>query len=476
MAVIVISGVDVNLVTDNLSTIVLFPSVLVESDDASAVLTATLTASDATNGGFTADSLLASGFTDLGDGTYTYSGTAAEMTAALQLLVFEPAADSTASGASAAIAYTIDVTEPAGGSASSSVDITIEVADGPGVPTPDQYDTVIYGDAGDNPLVGTSGNDWIEGGAGRDNIDAGAGDDYIIAGAGGDWWVKGGSGADIFQFSVGDFGVKIADWEDGVDKIFLAGGLTYADLEKLTYTGTGLTTVVYRTSNGDRLMFYNMDPTLIDEDDFLTEADFLDANTAPVAVADAPSGNEDTVISGVVTATDADGDTVTFSLAFGPSNGEASVDASGSYTYTPSANFNGTDSFDVLADDGNGGTDTVTVTVTVNGVNDGPVAVDDSAASGEGASVVISLLANDSDADGDALSLSAIGAAGNGTVVDNGDGTVTYTPTSGFSGTDSFSYTVSDGNGGTATATATVTVSAAPVNTAPVAVDDSAAT
>ena len=104
MAVIVISGVDVNLVTDNLSTIVLFPSVLVESDDASAVLTATLTASDATNGGFTADSLLASGFTDLGDGTYTYSGTAAETTAALQLLVFEPATDSTASGSSAAIA------------------------------------------------------------------------------------------------------------------------------------------------------------------------------------------------------------------------------------------------------------------------------------------------------------------------------------------------------------------------------------
>ena len=43
-------------------------------------------------------------------------------------------------------------------------------------------------------------------------------------------------------------------------------------------------------------------------------------------------------------------------------------------TYTPNANFFGTDSFTYTISDGNGGTDTATVTVTVTEVNDAPTA------------------------------------------------------------------------------------------------------
>ena len=46
-------------------------------------------------------------------------------------------------------------------------------------------------------------------------------------------------------------------------------------------------------------------------------------------------------------------------------------------TYTPNANFNGTDTFTYEVSDGNGGTAQATVTITVNAVNDAPVAVDD---------------------------------------------------------------------------------------------------
>ena len=53
------------------------------------------------------------------------------------------------------------------------------------------------------------------------------------------------------------------------------------------------------------------------------------------------------------------------------------VNADGTYDYTPNADYNGPDSFTVLADDQNGGTDTVTVNVTVNPVNDAPVATPD---------------------------------------------------------------------------------------------------
>ena len=66
------------------------------------------------------------------------------------------------------------------------------------------------------------------------------------------------------------------------------------------------------------------------------------------------------------------------SISSAASNGNADVEAppstgsSQAISYTPTADFNGSDSFDVTIDDGNGGTDTITVNVTVNPVNDAP--------------------------------------------------------------------------------------------------------
>ena len=96
--------------------------------------------------------------------------------------------------------------------------------------------------------------------------------------------------------------------------------------------------------------------------------------------------------------------------------------------YTPSANFNGSDSFTYTINDGTGLTDTATVSVTVTAVNDNPVANDDSATTEEDVAVTISLVANDTDIDGDSLSIESVGTASNGSVVNNGNGTVTYTP------------------------------------------------
>ncbi len=88
-------------------------------------------------------------------------------------------------------------------------------------------------------------------------------------------------------------------------------------------------------------------------------------------------------------------------------------------------------------------------------------------------SVTVDVLANDSDVDGDSLSVDSVTDPVNGTVTNN-NSDVTYTPDENFTGTDTFDYTVTDGNGGTDTATVDITIS--PVNDAPVAVDDSAAT
>ena len=83
---------------------------------------------------------------------------------------------------------------------------------------------------------------------------------------------------------------------------------------------------------------------------------------------------------------------------------------------------------------------------------------------------VSSLLANDADVDGDTLSVTSVQGATNGTVSLVG-GNVIFTPATNYNGAASFSYTISDGKGGTSTATVNLTV--APVNDAPVAVNDS---
>lgn len=109
-------------------------------------------------------------------------------------------------------------------------------------------------------------------------------------------------------------------------------------------------------------------------------------------------------------------------------------------------------------------------------INNSPVAKDDIASTEQDRTVVIPVLANDSDPDGDTLMVTALSGV-NGKAVINANGTVTFTPAVGFSGTETFSYNVSDGKGGNGSASVAVNVAkAAPVNTAPVASNDSAST
>jgi large repetitive protein len=93
-------------------------------------------------------------------------------------------------------------------------------------------------------------------------------------------------------------------------------------------------------------------------------------NDPPVGEDASVTTPEDTPVSGTVTATDVDGDDLTFTLDGGPSNGTVTVNPDGSYEYVPNADYNGGDSFTVTVDDGQGGTDTITVNVTVTPEND----------------------------------------------------------------------------------------------------------
>ncbi|WPH24013.1 tandem-95 repeat protein [Variovorax paradoxus] len=196
----------------------------------------------------------------------------------------------------------------------------------------------------------------------------------------------------------------------------------------------------------------------------LNEQNINDAPTVPDYT---KTTNEDTPVSGQVTGSDVDGDTLTYTKGSDPAHGTVTVNADGTYTYVPGANFNGTDSFTVTVSDGHGGTTTSTVNVTIDPVNDAPTVPNYTKTTNEDTPVSGQVVG--SDVDGDTLAYVKGSDPAHGTVTVNADGTYTYTPGANFNGTDSFTVTVSDGHGGTTTSTVTVTVD--PVNDAPVFVD-----
>ncbi|EFL87463.1 Ig-like domain-containing protein, partial [Ahrensia sp. R2A130] len=199
-------------------------------------------------------------------------------------------------------------------------------------------------------------------------------------------------------------------------------------------------------------------------------------------------------VSGAVILNDIDGDVLTATLGAAPTNGTVIVNTDGTYTYTPAADFNGTDTFTVSVDDGNGGTDTATVTITILPVDDAVVANDDSISADEDTgSVTGDATANDVDVEGDAFDVTRywVGDAVTGTefaintsALIPGAGSFTiapsgafiFTPVANYNSTDGvplpiFTYEVEDANGNVDTAVLTITIN--PVNDAPVTTADS---
>src|SRR6266487_4294611 len=201
-------------------------------------------------------------------------------------------------------------------------------------------------------------------------------------------------------------------------------------------------------------------------------------NQAPTATNDAYTVAEDTPLTvaapGVLANdTDPDGDALSAALASGPSHGTLTLNANGSFTYTPAANFNGSDSFTYRASDGATASNPATVSITVTALNDAPAAADDTYSTAEDTVLTVAapgVLGNDTDLDGTTLSAVVVTGPAHGTLTLNEDGSFTYTPDANYNGPDSFTYRASDGTTASNPATVTITVSA--VNDTPAAADD----
>jgi VCBS repeat-containing protein len=191
-------------------------------------------------------------------------------------------------------------------------------------------------------------------------------------------------------------------------------------------------------------------------------------NDAPVAVNDAFTTTEDTalgipVATGVLANdTDVEGSALTAAVVAGPAHGTVTLNADGSLTYTPTANYSGPDSFTYHANDGSADSNTATVDIAVTAVNDAPVGVNDAFTIAEDTALVVSVatgvLANDTDAEGSALTAALATGPAHGTLTLNVDGSFTYTPASNFNGTDAFTYQASDGSASSAVVTVSITV------------------
>ena len=175
----------------------------------------------------------------------------------------------------------------------------------------------------------------------------------------------------------------------------LAGSSRDADGDALTFSATGLPaglsinpttgqisgTIGIHASTGGTGGVYAVSVTATDPSGALVTRTFTwtVTNPAPVAQNDSFTGTEDTDITGSVLGNDSDPDgdalTVNTTPVSGPANGSVVLNADGTFTYTPNANFTGTDSFTYQAIDADGATATATVTLFVNPVNDSPVNV-----------------------------------------------------------------------------------------------------
>jgi len=155
------------------------------------------------------------------------------------------------------------------------------------------------------------------------------------------------------------------------------------------------------------------------------EARSFGANRTPTVVNDSFGGAEDNPIGIDVSTNDVDpdGPGYTVEILSGPSNGSLTPLTGGQFTYTPTANFNGADSFTYRVSDGVSQSGSATVSLTVNPVNDLPTADSVTTQSvNEGQSVNLTVVGHDVDV-GDSLTYSMVSGPGS---IDANSGAYSY--------------------------------------------------
>ena len=153
---------------------------------------------------------------------------------------------------------------------------------------------------------------------------------------------------------------------------------------------------------------------------------------------------EDTPFSNTLSGSDINGDTLSFTVSTLPIHGIVNVVGS-TFTYTPTANYNGTDSFIYKVFDGSLYSTGASIDFTITPVPDPPVAVNDSFSPLQDTPLFLPVMNNDYDVDSASglLSLTGFTNPTNGTISTTATGFL-YTPNMSYFGADSFTYRLID--------------------------------
>ena len=229
-------------------------------------------------------------------------------------------------------------------------------------------------------------------------------------------------------------------------------------LQTATWNGSSAITINSSTPLGaGKLVVVRNDNNTEDSIDFTVSG----PNTPPVANNVNASTTKNTAVQITLNATDADGDTLTYSIVSNPSHGTLGAISGNKVTYTPANNYTGSDSFTYKANDGKVDSNTATVNITISeNPNNAPVANNVNSSTTKNTAVQITL--NATDADGDTLTYSIVSDSSHGTLGAISGNKVTYTPANNYTGSDSFTYKANDGKADSNTATVNITISDVP--------------
>ncbi|MFM9035399.1 MAG: Ig-like domain-containing protein, partial [Mycobacterium sp.] len=192
-------------------------------------------------------------------------------------------------------------------------------------------------------------------------------------------------------------------------------------------------------------------------------------------------------VTGTLGVTDADGDTLAYSLTGDPAKGSVVLNDDGTFTYTPdpaarhtaaadtATDTQRTDTITITVTDGHGGTASRQVSVTINPANRPPALSQPSLSAANPSNGAVAGTWRSTDPDGDPLTYTVANAPTSGSVVLNASG-FAYTPSysarlraNSGAFNDSFNVTINDGYGGRVTQSIAVPVSPLTPNRAPTA-------
>ena len=291
----------------------------------------------------------------------------------------------------------------------------------------------------------------------------------------------------------GDGGVTTQ--EDTPVSIILAGSdpdgdpLTYKVVTepshgKLSGTAPKLKYTPNANFNGSDSFTFNVNDGTVDGVPVTVLITVTAVNDPPTANDESVTIQEDTLASITLSGSDTDGDELTYHIVKGPSQGKLSGKAP-NLTYTPNANYHGSDSFTFKVKDAKVESAAATVSIKLKPVNDPPTAsytgaiIREQTPRANNARVTtqedkpVSITLTGSDDDGDLLSYQIVKCPLNGNLSGKAP-KITYTPNPDFNGSDKFTFKVSDDTADSGIATVSITVTA--VNDPPSAKDDSATT